>query len=243
MPIFSSEYVKNWVSKHGSGVAVIGIRVSNATEAYEKSTGKGEKDTTGWATGRTPPTVLKRDDEQGSLVVSEIFLYGDTILRFVEYRDGYNGAFLPGYKPYKDNTALNYGILKMDHVVGNVPDLDLVVNNINKWLGFHVFAFFTKEEIQTEWTSLNSTVMANNLETVLFPLNEPAKKKCESQITEYLKAYNGPGVQHIALFAPEVLSTIEAMRNASTGGFEFLPAPESYYEDDIVKKNNEGTSH
>jgi len=65
----------------------------------------------------------------------------------------------------------------MDHVVGNVPELGPVLQNFEKWLGFHIFAEFSEEDIQTEWTSLNSKVMANNIDTVLLPLNEPAKKK------------------------------------------------------------------
>jgi 4-hydroxyphenylpyruvate dioxygenase len=59
------------------------------------------------------------------------------------------------------------------------------------------FCQFTKEQIQTPWTSLNSEVLASNNERVLFPINESAPGKKESQITEYLNAYNGPGVQRI----------------------------------------------
>jgi len=229
-PGFDGKYVKEWVGKHGNGVACIGVKVSNATEAYEKSTGKGEADADTYAKGRTPPTILK--DENGTVVISEIFIYGDTILRFVEYKEGYTGVFLPLYQAVTDPCPLDYGIQRMDHVVGNVPELDPVVENFKKWFGFHVFAFFTKEDIQTEYTSLNSTVMANNYDTVLLPLNEPAKKKRESQITEYLKAYNGPGVQHIAMFAPEILSTIKEISDSShIGGFELIPTPAEYYND------------
>jgi len=153
--------------------------------------------------------------EKGSVVLSEIMIYGDTLLRFVEHKGGYDGPFLPGYRAVKDPAPFDYGIARMDHVVGNVPNLDEAVANINKWLGFHIFSAFTKEQIQTEWTSLNSTVMSNNHETVLLPLNEPVSKKKESQIEEYLKANNGPGVQHIALFAPDVLSAVENMRKVS----------------------------
>jgi len=80
--------------------------------------------------------------------------------------------------------------------------------------------------------------MANNIDTVLLPLNEPAKKKKkESQITEFLKAYNGPGVQHIAMFTPEILSTIEQISKASTeGGFELIGTPLEYYDDSAVKE-------
>jgi len=233
-PNFNGEVIKNWVGKHGNGVGAIGLKVSNATEAYEKSTGKGQPDPENWAKGRTPPSVVKSD--KGSVIVSEIFIYGETILRFVEYCDGYDGPFLPGYESYQDPSPLDYGIQRMDHVVGNVPELEPVVENIKKWLGFHVFAFFTKEDIQTEWTSLNSTVMANNYDTVLLPINEPAKKKRESQITEYLKANNGPGVQHIAMFTPEILSTIQEIKNSGhIGGFELIPTPKEYYDDEDVK--------
>lgn len=98
----------------------------------------------------------------------------------------------------------------MDHIVGNTFNMKEAVDRIKKWLGFHTFAFFTKEDIQTEWTSLNSEVLANDFDTILMPINEPAPKKRESQIEEYLKANNGAGVQHIALFTNDVLSSIGA---------------------------------
>jgi len=172
-PRFDAQYMKNWVAKHGTGVAAIGIRVGNATEAYEKSTGVGEPDQDKYAKGRTPPTELK--DEFGTIVFSEIFIYGETCLRFIEYKD-YTGPYIPGYERVTDPKPLDYGIHRMDHVVGNIYELEPMVKNIQKWLGFHIFAFFTEEEIQTEWTSLNSKVMSNNYDTVLLPLNEPAKK-------------------------------------------------------------------
>jgi 4-hydroxyphenylpyruvate dioxygenase len=233
-PNFDGAYVRDWVGRHGSGVGAIGIRVASAKDAYEKSTGVGEPDQEKYAKGRTPPTELK--DKYGSIIFAEIYIYGETLLRFIEYKD-YTGPYIPGYEPVTDPTPLDYGIHRMDHVVGNVPELGPVLQNFEKWLGFHIFAEFSEEDIQTEWTSLNSKVMANNIDTVLLPLNEPAKKKKESQITEFLKAYNGPGVQHIAMFTPEILSTIEQISKASTeGGFELIGTPLEYYDDSAVKE-------
>jgi 4-hydroxyphenylpyruvate dioxygenase len=235
-PNFKAEAVRDWVSKHGNGVAVIGIVVEDAKKAFELSTGVGlEGD--GWATGVTPPTELKDDSHAGSVVLSEIIVYGETVLRFLQYKDGFNGPFLPGYKEFKDTRPLNYGIRRMDHVVGNAYDMTETINRIKKWLGLRTFAKFSKEDIQTEYTSLNSEVLANDFDTVLMPINEPAKKKMESQITEYLKANNGPGVQHIALFSNDVLETIDMMRQVSLlGGFEFIPTPVEYYNDPVVKR-------
>jgi len=137
---------------------------------------------------------------------------------------------LPGYRTVNDPRPLDYGILRIDHVVGNVFNMDNVVNQLKKWVGFHTFAKFSKEEIQTPWTSLNSEVLASNNERVLFPINESAPGKKESQITEYLKAYNGPGVQHIAIKTNNVLSTVKVMHENSDCGFEFMKTPRNYYQ-------------
>jgi len=184
-PKFDPEFVKNWVMKHGSGVAVIGLRVGDATRAYELSTGKGCNDPENWAKGHVAPIEIK--SEKGSVIISEILVYGETILRFIEYKDGYDGVFLPGYQPLKDPAPLDYGIMRMDHVVGNVYNLNEITERMSKWFGFHEFAAFTKEDIETEYTSLNSTVMANNTNTVLLPINEPAKKKKNLKLPSTLK--------------------------------------------------------
>jgi len=240
-PNFSPETVRDWVAKHGNGVAAIGISVEDATAAFDLSTGKGQPADSGeWAKPVCPPTEVKHADFKGSMVVSEIIIYGETRLRFVQYKDGYDGPFIPGYKAYTDPRPLNYGIRRMDHVVGNLQNMKEGVDRIKKWLGLHTFAFFTKEDIQTEWTSLNSEVLANDFDTILMPLNEPAPKKRESQITEYLKANNGNGVQHIALFANDILASLEMMRQVSLlGGFEFIPTPADYYKDPVIIKRME----
>jgi 4-hydroxyphenylpyruvate dioxygenase len=60
---------------------------------------------------------------------------------------------------------------------------------------------------------------------VRIPLNESSDPK--SQINEYLDAYHGEGIQHIACFTDDIYSTIEAMR---ANGCEFLDTPETYFD-------------
>lgn len=59
------------------------------------------------------------------------------------------------------------------------------------------------------------------------PINEPAKGKKQSQIEEYVKFYNGVGVQHIALRTTDILS---AITNLKARGVEFIKVPETYYD-------------
>ena len=45
-------------------------------------------------------------------------------------------------------------------------------------------------------------------------------------VSRYVEYNNGPGVQHIALKTPSILTTVRAMR---ARGVEFISVPETYY--------------
>merc|ERR1719478_1901771 len=100
--------------------------------------------------------------------------------------------------------------------------------------GFHEFAEFTAEDVGTIDSGLNSMVLANNLQNVLLPINEPPYgTRRRSQIETYLVANKGEGVQHMALFTDDIFETIRRMRRAGErGGFQFMDAPsEQYYQE------------
>jgi len=240
-PRYDSKKAVQFFTRHGSGVSAVGLEVADCHEAWRITTANG-------ATGVTEPTVLPASQEEGGgeVVFCEILIYNeddpknslaksDTVLRFIQYKN-FKGPFLPGYKAIKDPTPLDYGINKIDHVVGNVYSMDKIIADLKKWTGMHTFAKFSKEEIQTPYTSLNSEVLSNNDSRVLLPVNESAEGKAESQILEYLKAYNGPGVQHLALKSGNIFNTVRTMNATSFGGFEFIPTPNTYYEDPIIIK-------
>jgi len=71
---------------------------------------------------------------------------------------------------------------------------------------------------------------------VRIPLNESNDPK--SQINEYLDAYHGEGIQHIACFTDDIYTTVETMR---AQGVEFLDTPSSYFEvlDERIPNNGE----
>ena len=125
--------------------------------------------------------------------------------------------------PYENSTtragsAGTYGIQRIDHVVGNVPDLLATVDYLTAATGFHEFAEFTAEDVGTVDSGLNSMVLASNTEAVLLPVNEPTTGgKRKSQILTYLEQHGGEGVQHIALKTDDVFATVHAMRVAVCG--------------------------
>ena len=209
------------VLKHGDGVKAIALQVEDAGNAWKGTTRRG-------AESFMEPAVIK--DENGSIGMSGIKLYGDTVHLFID-RNKYTGSFMPGYQPWESGyQPISTGLLYVDHCVGNVG-----WNRMNHWVSFYenVMGFknilsFDDTDISTEYSALMSKVMSNGNGFVKFPINEPAEGKRKSQVEEFLEFFNGEGVQHVALATKDIVSTVsELMRR----GVEFLKVPSSYYDE------------
>jgi 4-hydroxyphenylpyruvate dioxygenase len=60
---------------------------------------------------------------------------------------------------------------------------------------------------------------------IRIPINESSDDK--SQIQEYLSAYHGEGIQHIALGTGDIYESVEALK---LKGVPFQDVPDTYYE-------------
>ncbi len=213
--------ISRHVAKHGDGVKVLALWVDDARKAWKETTTRGAKSI-------MEPTEMK--DEHGTVVVSAIQTYGETIHKFVQ-RSEYKGAFMPGYKPAESGLDVKgIGLEYIDHCVGNVE-----LGQMNEWvkfyedvMGFKLLITFDDQDISTEYTALMSKVVSNGNGYVKFPINEPADGKRKSQIEEYIEFYRGAGVQHIAVATSDILSTVSELRRR---GVEFLYVPDTYYDD------------
>jgi 4-hydroxyphenylpyruvate dioxygenase len=209
-------------ARHGDGVRDIALTVPDATEAYRQAVERG-------ARGVREPTTL--EDDHGSVTLGAIATYGDTIHTFVE-RDGYDGAFLPGFVSVSTNGQAggDAGLTNIDHIVGNVE-----LGRMDEWVAFYERVFgmtnilhFGDDQIQTEYSALMSKVMSDGEGKIKFPINEPAEGKRKSQIDEYIEFYDGAGAQHIALASSDIVATVESLKSR---GVLFLDTPDTYYED------------
>jgi len=213
--------ISDHVYKHGDGVRVIALEVSDATAAWNETTLRGAK------SFLEPKTST---DEFGQVVTSGIHIYGDVVHLFIQ-RGDYHGAFLPNFRPWiTEYNPSPTGLLYVDHCVGNVGK-----NQMNKWvqfyedvMGFRNILTFDDKDISTEYSALMSKVMSNGNGYVKFPINEPAEGKKKSQVEEYLEFYDGEGCQHIALASGNIVETVTNLRSR---GVEFLQIPSSYYDE------------
>lgn len=224
-PLRSGNPMADHIYKHGDGVKVLALTVDDATAAWKETTLRG---------GRSYLEPTELSDENGKVILSGIYTYGETVHLFVE-RSAYSGAFLPGFQEWKSayNPAPT-GLQYVDHCVGNVG-----WNQMNKWvqfyeevMGFRNILTFDDKDISTEYSALMSKVMSNGNGYVKFPINEPAEGKKKSQVEEYLEFYDGEGCQHVALATNDIVGTVTQLQNR---GVEFLKVPTTYY-DDLIQR-------
>ncbi|MFG3341355.1 4-hydroxyphenylpyruvate dioxygenase [Glycomyces sp. NPDC048151] len=211
--------------RHGDGVVDVALEVPDVDQCVAQARAQGA-------------TVIQQphdvSDEHGTVRIAAIATYGETRHTLVD-RSRYTGPYLPGYQARTSGYTRPEGEPKrlfqaLDHVVGNVElgRMDEWVDFYNRIMGFTNMAEFVGEDIATEYSALMSKVVASGNRRVKFPLNEPAVGKKRSQIDEYLDFYGSAGVQHLALATNDIIRTVDTLR---AKGVQFLPTPDSYYED------------
>ncbi len=218
-PLTPDHAAAEHIRRHGDGVRDIALEVEDSDFAFHEAVRRG-----------ATPAVEPHDvtDEHGTVRRSAIQVYGDTIHSFISQK-GYSGTFLPGFTPAPIEETPT-GLLVVDHMVGNVE-----LGRMNHWadwyekvMGFSRYITFDDTDISTEYSALMSIVMSDDKQVVKFPINEPADGKRKSQIQEYIEAYRGAGVQHVALLCGDVVDTVRQLHER---GVEFLRVPDSYYDE------------
>jgi len=116
------------------------------------------------------------------------------------------------------------GLAGIDHLTHNVHR-----GRMQLWAEFYERLFNFREvryfDIEGRLTGLKSKAMTSPDEHIRIPINESTDDK--SQIAEYLEAYHGEGIQHIALATTDIYASVEALQARA---IPFMSVPETYYE-------------
>ncbi len=118
------------------------------------------------------------------------------------------------------------GFNLIDHLTHNVYR-----GRMEYWGSFYERIFNFRElryfDIKGEYTGLFSKAMTAPDGKIRIPLNEEASRGV-GQIEEFLMAYNGEGIQHIALICDDLIECWDALK---ARGLPFMtPPPDTYYE-------------
>ena len=203
---------------HGPGVHDVGLDVPDADAAFDLAVERGAE------VAYKPETI---EGDRGSHIKAAIHTYGET-LHSLNQRNGIWPP--PDFEVWEDNIAKSVGFGSIDHVVGNVEfgKMDKWVEFYERVFGFVLLRHFDDEAISTEYSALMSKVVWDGSGVIKMPINEPAAGKRRSQIDEYVEFYGGAGVQHLAISADDLVSTVAEVRQR---GLMLMNVPASYYDD------------
>lgn len=211
-----SSMADQFADAHSASVSAMGFRVSDAKAAYQHALAKGA----------IPYEPLSN---KAVYDMPAIYGVGNSLIYFVDYKNG-----KPNYAhhfSYNESSHLPHrgnGLTYIDHVTHN-----LYRGNMVEWADFYTRLFNFHEvryfDIEGKVTGLKSKAMTSPCGKIRIPLNESSDDK--SQIEEFLKDFNGEGIQHIALGTNNIYNSVESLRNQ---GLQFLDTPDTYF--DLIEK-------
>jgi 4-hydroxyphenylpyruvate dioxygenase len=204
-----------FAQEHGPSPCGMAFRVKDAHAAYERALELGAQPIeipTGPMELRLPaikgiggaPLYLIDRYEEGSTIYDIDFVWEEGVDRHPE----------------------GCGFHTLDHLTHNVYR-----GRMEFWADFYERLFNFREiryfDIKGEYTGLLSKAMTAPDDKIRIPLNEEASQGT-GQIEEFLMAFNGEGIQHIALACDDLYACWDRLK---ARGIEFMtPPPDAYYE-------------
>ena len=210
-------------AEHGPSANAMAFRVADASRALAMAIERGATA----VTGRAGPGELNLPGIEG---------IGGSHLYLVDERGGAD-IWDIDFDPVA-------GAIAEDHSVG-LHTLDHLTHNVNRgrmdhWAGFYERIFGFREiryfDIEGQSTGLFSKAMTAPDNKIRIPLNE--SQDDHSQIEEFLREYNGEGIQHLALATDDIFATVDALR---ANGIRFQDTNDSYF--DLIDKRLPGHGH
>ncbi len=195
----------------GGGANAMAFRVKDAKRAYDVALSKGAK-----------PYVTKQG--RGEMEIPAIQGIGGSALYLVDRFGDKGSIYEVDFDFNGDKPSNRAGLTYVDHLTHNVKR-----GQMETWANFYTDIFNFREvryfDIEGKLTGLKSKAMTSPCGKIRIPINESSDDK--SQIEEFIKRYNGEGIQHIALGTDDIYKTVEGLNGTGLG---FQETIETYYE-------------
>jgi len=212
-------FARRFAEAHGPCACAMAFRVADAGRAFERAVRLGAKP----VESRVGPMELNIPAIEG---------IGGSLLYLVD-RYGEAGTIWDvdfRWTGEREPKPPGAGIYYVDHLTHNVRR-----GNMAKWAEFYERLFNFRQiryfDIEGKLTGLFSKALTSPDGKIRIPINESADDK--SQIEEYLRDYNGEGIQHVALGCRDIYETVETLMRR---GVELMPPPPGTYYDKIDER-------
>jgi 4-hydroxyphenylpyruvate dioxygenase len=196
---------------HGPSASGMAFRVADPARAHENALAHGAK-TVDVAAGTLGEGSFAIEGIGGSF----LYLVQDGVDPYAEWNE------FPGWQEAEE--ANHVGLDLLDHLTHNVRrgEMRTWSNFYGRLFGFEEQKYF---DIKGKATGLFSQAMIAPDKAIRIPLNESQDEN--SQIEEFIREYNGEGIQHLALRTEDIYATVEKLRGR---GVNLQDTTETYYE-------------
>jgi 4-hydroxyphenylpyruvate dioxygenase len=200
--------------EHGPSACGMGFRVRDARLAYEHLIAQGAEP----VEVKTGPMELCLPAIRGigNAIIYLVDRYGDELSIYdIDFK------YLEGV----DRNPAGAGFEIIDHLTHNVYGGRMAywADYYEKLFNFREIRFF---DIKGEYTGLTSKALTAPDGKIRIPLNEEGESG-KGQIEEFLRAFNGEGIQHIAFLCQDLVTCWDRLKQS---GVKFMTAPpETYY--------------
>jgi 4-hydroxyphenylpyruvate dioxygenase len=208
----ADSFAARFAAAHGPCASAMAWRVVDARHALARAVGQGAE------------PYLERDR---SLDVPAIRGIGGSLIYFVERYGAKGSAYADDFDWLgdADPRPKGVGFFYLDHLTHNVRR-----GRMDWWFDFYARIFNFRQirffNIEGKLTGLHSRALTSPCGRIRIPINESADDR--SQIEEYLRAYRGEGIQHIAVGTDDIYDATDRL---AENGLDFMPAPPPvYYE-------------
>jgi 4-hydroxyphenylpyruvate dioxygenase len=213
-----NSFAASFSKLHGPSICSMGWRVKDAQAALAEATQRGAR--------ARPAGDFMADGRP----VPSVYGIGDSLIYFVDRWDSATKWERLGFvKLAQPELVPSKGFTAIDHLTNNVEK-----GTMQTWATFYKSVFGFEEvryfDIRGAKTGLTSYALRSPCGYFCIPINEADEKK--SQINEYLEAYNGPGIQHLAFLTDDILSSLKKLEGTPV---EMLDIDSEYYRDVFQK--------
>jgi 4-hydroxyphenylpyruvate dioxygenase len=209
-------FAQSFARLHGPSICAIAFRVRDAAAAQRRAIDLGARP----VEGKIGPMELNIPAIEG---IGGSLLY--LVDRYGPRGTIYDVDFVP--LPGVDQNPAGVALAAVDHLTHNVHQ-----GRMDVWAGFYERLFNFRQvryfDIEGKLTGVKSRAMTSPDGKIRIPINESGGHPGRvDQIEEYLQAYRGEGIQHIALGARDIYATVDRLRQ---NGVAFLDTPDTYYD-------------
>ncbi len=205
--------------EHGPSACGMAFRVRDAKEAYDHLIEQGAEP----VANEPGPMELRIPAIRGigGAILYLIDRYADEASDDLTIYD-IDFEYLPGAERHPEGAGFKY----IDHLTHNVYN-----GRMSYWADYYERLFNFREirffDIKGEYTGLTSKALTAPDGKIRIPLNEEGEGG-KGQIEEFLKQFNGEGIQHIALICDDLVRCWDRLKEF---GVPLMTAPpEAYYD-------------